>query len=321
MFGVNDLKSNIIVTETTVECPVKDCFEIVARQRKSFKREPQFQCPNHKIYISPSTFEYQNETENFLWRDPEDLSLLRKIKTIKRESRMARDNSEDALTWNVFRYLEKTNQVAPSLSSLIGASVINPNLVYWSYSQATQSVWPQLARARAEFGEHPTRSSEPDLVVVSDTALFFIEAKLTATNMTTPSRPQHTKKYLTGGDNCYQQVFKTDYDTLVNKERKYELTRFWLLGSWIATQLNSDFYLVNLVLEEREKDIEQLFKPHLRTNSRGHFLRWSWEDIRHFVSKNAMATQDKDLFTSYFENKTIGYNHLRELQVAFQAGR
>ena len=130
MFGVNDLKTNIVVTETTVECPLKDCSAIVARQRKFFRREPQFQCPNHRIYISPSTFEYQNETDNFLWRDPENLALLREIKTIKRESRMARDNSEDALTWNVFRYLEKTNQVAPSLSSLIGASVISPKLVY-----------------------------------------------------------------------------------------------------------------------------------------------------------------------------------------------
>jgi len=321
MFGVNDLKTNIVVTETTVECPVEDCSEIVPRQRKSFKREPQFQCPNHKIYISPSTFEYPNETDNFLWRDPDDLSLLRKIKTNKRESRMARDNSEDALTWNVFRYLEKTSQVAPSLSSLIGVPVINPKLVYWSYSQAAQGVWPQLARARAEFGEHPTKSSEPDLIVASDTALFFIEAKFTATNKTRPARPQYTKKYLTGGDNWYQQIFKTDYDTLVNQEQKYELTRFWLLGSWIAAQLNSDFYLVNLVLEEREQDIEQLFKPHLKTNSRRDFLRSSWEDIHHFVSKNAVATRDKDLFTSYFENKTIGYNHLRKLDVAFQVDR
>jgi len=241
MFGVSDLKTNIVVTETTVECPVRDCSKIVTRQRKSFKREPQFLCPNHGIYISPSTFEYQNETDNFLWRDPEDLTLLREIKTVKRESRMARDNSEDALTWNVFRYLEKTNQVAPSLSSLIDASVISPKLVYWSYSQTAQGVWPQLAWARAEFGEHPTRSSEPDLIIVSDTALFFIEAKLTATNKTTPSRQQYIKKYLTGGNNWYQRVFKTDYDTLAIQERKYELTRFWLLGSWIAAQLDYNF--------------------------------------------------------------------------------
>ncbi len=321
MFGASDLKAKITVTETTVECPVRDCSNIVARQTKTFRREPQFQCPSHGIYISPSTFEYQNESDNFLWQDPEDIALFREIGTVKRESRMARDNSEDALTWNVFRYLEKTSQVDQSLSSLVDASVIAPRIVYWSYSQNAQSVWPELARARAEFGEHPTRSSEPDLIVVSDTALFFIEAKLTATNKTTPSRPQYMKKYLTGGSNWFQRVFRSDYDTLAIQERKYELTRFWLLGSWIAAQLDVDFYLVNLVLEEREKDIEQRFKSHLRSNNRRYFLRWTWESIYHVVSWNAAVTQTKDLFTSYFENKTIGYNHLRELQVAFQVIR
>ena len=318
MFGANDLKTNITITETTVECPVKGCSETVTRQRKSFRREPQFQCPKHEIYISSSTFEYPSEADNLLWHDSEDLALLQAIKTVKRESRMARDNSEDALTWNVFRYLEKTNQVATSLSFQIGTSVTSPQLVYWSYSQATQSVWPELAHARAEFGEQPHRSSEPDLIVMSDNALFFIEAKLTATNNTTPSHPQETKKYLTGGNNWYQQVFKTDYATLAIQEQKYELARFWLLGSWLAAQLDCDFYLINLVLEEREKDIEQLFKPHLKADTRRRFLRWSWEGIYHWVSKNAPVTQDKNLFMSYFENKTIGYNHLGELQSAFQ---
>jgi hypothetical protein len=234
---------------------------------------------------------------------------------------MARDNSEDALTWNVFRYLEKTNQVASNLSSLIDASVTSPRVVYWSYSQTAQDVWPELAQARAEFGEHAARSSEPDLIVVSDAALFFIEAKLTATNNTMPSRPQHTKKYLTGGNNWYQRVFKSDYGTLTIQERLYELTRFWLLGSWIAAQLDVNYYLVNLVLEDREKDIEKRFRSHLRPNKRWSFLRWSWENIYHIVSKNAVVNQDKDLFTSYFENKTIGYNHLGELQVAFQVNK
>lgn len=318
MFGANDLKANITITETTVECPVKGCSEIVTRQRRSLKREPQFQCPTHRIYISPSTFEYPSQTDNLLWRGSEDLSLLRAVKTVKRESRIARDNSEDAVTWNVFRYLEKNGLVSASLSFLIGVPVTNSQPVYWSYSQATQGVWPELARARAEFGEQPRRSSEPDLIVASDEALFLIEAKFTATNRTTPSHPQDTKKYLTGGNNWYRRVFKSDYATLAIQEQKYELTRFWLLGSWMAAQLDRDFYLINLVLKEREKDIERLFKPHLRTGTRCHFLRQSWADIYRWVSENAPMTQDRELFTSYFENKTLGYDRFGGLQLAFQ---
>lgn len=42
MFDAKELKPRIAITETTVECPVQGCTEIVERQRKSFKRAPQF---------------------------------------------------------------------------------------------------------------------------------------------------------------------------------------------------------------------------------------------------------------------------------------
>ena len=67
--------------------------------------------PQHGIYISPSTFEYADEFDNLLWHDPADRELLAAFKPFKRESRLARDNSEDALTWNVFRYLEKSGRL------------------------------------------------------------------------------------------------------------------------------------------------------------------------------------------------------------------
>ena len=109
MFGEIDLKSPINITDSFVECPVRDCKTIVPRQRKTFKRAKEFFCPKHHIYISPSTFEYDNYTDNLLWKDKIDLDLLQRIMPVKRESRIARDNSEDALTWNIFRFLEKEN--------------------------------------------------------------------------------------------------------------------------------------------------------------------------------------------------------------------
>ena len=105
MLGIEELKECIEITDSTVECPVKGCSEKVERQRGVFKREDRFRCPVHNIYISPSTFEYQSELDNLLWKDEVDLDLLKRIKKVKRESRIARDNSEDAVTWNVFRFL------------------------------------------------------------------------------------------------------------------------------------------------------------------------------------------------------------------------
>jgi len=118
MLGLKELKSTIKVTDTTVECPVKGCREKVARQRKSFKRQEKFKCPKHNIYISPSTFEYQDELDNILWKEKADLDLFERLNTVKRESRIARDNSEDAVTWNVFRFLENNKLLSGSLAKL-----------------------------------------------------------------------------------------------------------------------------------------------------------------------------------------------------------
>ena len=177
---------------------------------------------------------------------------------------MARDNSEDALSWNVFRYLETTQQLARLLTWITQTEQQQAELIYWSYSQKGNGAWPPLNKARKEFGENIQRSSEPDLIAVSEKGLFFIEAKLTATNNTTPRDRHNRKKYLIGGDKWCKQVFISDYETVVIEAEKYELFRFWLLGSWLAKKIGLDFYLINVVLSRREMDIEQQFSSHIR---------------------------------------------------------
>ena len=187
MLGTEELKESIEITETTVECPVKGCTEKVERQRGGFKREERFKCPKHRIYISPTTFEYQSEMDNVLWKEKADIDLFNQIKTVKRESRIARDNSEDAVTWNVFRFLERNNLVESTLSSIIGSLLNSSEVIYWSYSQRENSSYSGLNNAREEFGEEIRTGSEPDIIIKTDNALLFIEAKLTAGNETVPS--------------------------------------------------------------------------------------------------------------------------------------
>jgi hypothetical protein len=317
MFGVGNLKPQIHISPYTVECPVMGCPQDVERQRHSFKREERFRCPEHKIYISPSTFEYDLEIDNLLWKNETDLTLLEAVKTVKRESRISRDNSEDAISWNVFRYLEDTNQVAKLLSWVTQTEQHLIELMYWSYSQEAHGAWPELNKARKEFGENLQRSSEPDLIALTDTALFFIEAKVTATNNTSPSGSNNRTNYLTGGNEWHTHVFVSDFDTVAIKARKYELFRFWLLGSWLASQIGRDFYLINIVLSEREKDIEQRFHPHIQKGINCHFKRVAWEEIHNFIAEYAPEDHNKSVILEYFGNKTIGYNRFGELKKAF----
>jgi hypothetical protein len=271
----------------------------------------------HKIYISPSTFEYSTEKENLLWGSPEDLALLEKIKSVKRESRIARDNSEDALCWNTFRFLEK-NGLLPELLLLIsGVRSDEVNLVYWSYDQQQDGVWSDLVKARQEFGELPQRSTEPDLIASTSNVIYFFEMKFQASNNTKPSSLKNKNKYQTGGGNWYNIVFRSAYETVALQQRKYELMRHWLIGSWLAAQRKAAFYLLNLVPSENEIDIEGRFFSQIIQNSQRNFKRICWEDIYKFLKDNEPDSHEKKSLINYLEQKTRGYDNKGNLKHGF----
>jgi hypothetical protein len=317
MLGIKELKTKIEITDTTVECPVKDCSKKVERQRVGFKKEDRFKCPQHNIYISPSTFEYQSELDNLLWKDKADLDLFKKIKAVKRESRIARDNSEDAVSWNVFRFLERNNLICEFLQKVAGLYENSAEVIYWSYSQSQQNLWDMLNKGRKEFELVPSKGSEPDIIILGNKTLVIIEAKLGADNKTTPSKLYVEDKYVSGAQGWWEKVFYSDFKTVAIKNKKYELSRFWLIGSWIANKLNLDFYLINLTLSNQEKNIEQIFKKHIMEDNSRIFKRITWEQIYEYISNSNFSGHDKGNMTKYFKNKSIGYDSNGNLQRAF----
>jgi hypothetical protein len=78
-----------------------------------------------------------------------------------------------------------------------------------------------------------------------------------------------------------------------------------------------DFYLLNVVLTEREVDIEKQISPHIRTGTNRQFKRVAWEEIHKFIAEYAPEEHNKSVMLEYFRNKTIGYNRSGELQKAF----
>ena len=104
---------------------------------------------------------------------------------------------------------------------------------------------------------------------------------------------------------------------MANKEKKYELLRFWLIGSWIANQKKSNFFLINLVRSECEHDIESRFNRHIKHSQNRKFIRITWEEIYNYINVNSPESNAKSMILSYIEHKTLGYNRLGELQSAF----
>jgi hypothetical protein len=331
MYGYDDLKPEIQFDRTSVECPVRGCARRVARQREKFCVAERFRCPEHRIVISPSTFEYEREVDNLLCRDTDDLALLAKVKRVKRESRMARDNSEDAVTWNFFRSLEKANALGLFAGRFLGgAAAGQPRVAYWTCCPDTFARWKPLVRAASAFGEQPRRYSEPDLVLLSEDLLAFVEAKLGSGNATTPSNPNDPKSYETGYGEWFRSVFRegASFRSVAVEARLYELMRLWLIGTRVAYESDRRFVLVSLVRSgaAKEADIEDRFGPFITQSDHRRFLRLTWEQVLSGLLPEIGRSPEVQRLAPYFAGKTLGYAGKRErdrefgvLQWAFES--
>ncbi len=332
MFGLAELKKRIEIRGNIAVCPVIECKTQVKKMTKGTpqsldaylqgregRREyfEQYLCKKHKIYITPTTFIYENLRDNLLWYHV-DRDLLDAIMEVKRvKAQFYHDNSEDAVAWNVFRFLERNKLLSGFLSKLHSSPVTNPEIIYWSYSQSQRQVWNELESARAAFGESPQRSSEPDIIIRSDDNLFLVEVKLKAPNKvdfnkthTQKGKEDRIRRY-SKGDCFLEQPVEDIIDA-----GYYQLMRFWLIGACIAENQNLNFYLLNLVRENDGKHIEMEFGKYIRQNEKRKFVRLTWENIYKHISTADLFSEDKDEILGYFENKTTGY-YRNELRKAF----
>lgn len=330
MLGFGDLKPEFAMTETTVDCPVHGCNTVVQRRRDGDGNPTHtFKCGSCGIFVFPSTFEYVNDEDNLLWKAESDLTLLKQIKECKAEKyRLGRERSEDAVTWNVFRHFDRSGRLPALLSHLTAETPTDDcEAVYWSHSPVVGKPWHRLLEARVEFGEALSlkiaatgkRVSEPDIILLTNDSVIFVEAKFTSGNNTSGDAARvngilsNAKRYLTGGNEWYEMVFSSDYPSVV-RDQKYELLRFWLLGSWLADKLGKRFVLANLVRRAKETDIEDEFGKHIRQTERRRFVRWEWESLAPLLEK--LEDDGSRQLLSYLKNKTIGFGKDGRLPVA-----
>jgi len=334
-FGINELRPDRVLTEITVGCHVNGCTTVLERMRDGFQANERFLCKRHGIFISPSTYQYEDHKRNLLWREDDDRAVLDRILKVKRTSqRLGRERDEDALTWNIVRAFHREKKLGRLAEILLAGTQAElpldrePLVIYWSADLADRNsnVWELLTRARGEFGEDDRRGTEPDIVLYWPArCLIFVEAKFCAPNRTHPSpkpieddaRPM---KY--GKHPHFAEVFNGSYREIAVTAEKYELMRLWLLGSWIAKCVDRDaaFYLVNLVRWGEETDVEQKFgRAFCRETEKRRFIRTTWEQIWDALPATGLSTPTVCTLDSYFRDKSCGYDASGRLQQAFTA--
>jgi len=239
-----------------------------------------------------------------LWKSSVDTGLLDKIREHKRESRFGNENSEDALTWNVFRAFERANSLNALASILTGSKLSQSfQTIYWTANSQGKPFIPFLDASK-HYNEADERRSESDVILYDGTGenLIIIEAKFGSGNFNNKyAKPGKERELRINRYSQGEKYLKAPAGEILTAGW-YQLMRNWLIGCYMQEQNPfKNFYLINLVRDGREENIEQEFGKFIKADKNRFFFRRTWEDIY----RNLPAGADFSLLKQYFENKTL----------------
>lgn len=226
-------------------CPVRGCVEASP-------------CPLHHIAVHSTrggyTYVYDDPSRNLLWTDANDQERLDAILRGKRESRMGHEHSEDAVTWNVFRFFERHARLSPAIRTICPCPDSEPLTVFWTTHNGC--LWDSYRLCSDQIPEKATARSESDLIFLWENKLLVVvEAKFRSLNRSNKekredelrkSRPyiKHASRYL-NREGAEEAV----------RDGWYELLRNWALGTALKEALGCPaFVLVNLLRKRHEKE-------------------------------------------------------------------
>ncbi len=193
-------------------------------------------------------------------------------RTNKRE-KFCFETSEDAVTWTVFRFLQKSDRLDAVVAPAQPRGL--PALLFWG-SAANGSDADRVAavlwQASRGLGESPDRRTEPDVVIAWRDLLVFVEAKYRSGN-NRKAEYAHFTRYLDR-----PQLFTMLSDE-VQRAGYYELVRNWRVGIEVAERLRTDrFVLVNLGPPRLDSSAHAFSRSLAETPNR-RFMHLTWSSL------------------------------------------
>jgi hypothetical protein len=226
-------------------CPVRGCVEASP-------------CSTHHIAVHSTrggyTYVYDEPCRNLLWIDPPDQERLDAILRCKRESRMEHEHSEDAVSWNVFRFFERHDCLEPAIRTICACPDGEPLTVFWTTHHGR--VWEPYRCCSDRIPEKANARSESDLIFVWEHKLVIvIEAKFRSRNRSDPSkREDELRKSQPYIEHASRYLNPEGVEDAV-RDGWYELLRNWVLGMELKDTLACEkFVMVNLLRKRHEKE-------------------------------------------------------------------
>ena len=302
-YGVPELDPSVVVHPDDldrVRCYVRGCQHFLRRPTRQARGEI---CPDHGIYCHNSrygaTYSYRDVRRNII-ASP-DLFAQRIVgHPFKYEShRLGSENSEDALSWNVFRSLQEAGVLAAVARLMTGEDhPQEPDLYLWGIRISDESFepWDLLIAARERFETNlPVKRplTEPDIALhLPGKYLVLIEAKFTSPNPYYERGPRKDAQSLTLDEllGIYRDdsLRILDYAKAALADRvPYQLWRNMVFAEWMAQSESAQTraYHVNLMRAQAVETTSPKFLGLIRTSATQHFQQVAWESFGRQVTK------------------------------------
>lgn len=178
-------------------------------------------------------------------------------------------HGEDALTWNVFRSLQREGQKGCQvISRVLGLSQID-KILFWGCDVESNGEEQQLLSIliRATDGKLKGTMTEPDLVLIADAEVAFVECKLNQSGNQSPWRARQVLPGKEGGSAKRMEVYKRVgvdgldqiEDRIKDWQDVYQLIRQYVYANLLADALEKEPVVIPLVNEEHLKALAPIY--------------------------------------------------------------
>jgi hypothetical protein len=207
--------------------------------------------------------------------------------------RLGNENSEDALTWNVFRTLQECGLLHVVARWITGLDIdTEPRLYLWGICLTgdTFKPWDLLIAARERFESNlpvDRPKTEPDIALyLPGYYLILIEAKFTSPNPFYVDGPRRDERSLTKNEllDIYQDANLRMLDVKKARRAKrvyYQLWRNTVFAEWMAHAANPQAvsYVANLTRHAQDRESCCEFQGMMNSGSAGQFSQLTWEQL------------------------------------------
>lgn len=321
-YGLFDLDPTIMTDPGPpfrVRCFIQGCTEMLQPPTRGFRGDI---CPKHGIRTHCSgasvTYTYARAERNIIVSPELFKNRLRGHPDKFETHRFGYENSEDAVSWNVFRSLQEAGCLADIARFITGLDIHEePTLYLWGLRMADDSLklWDLLNAARNHFETNrlPVKrpATENDISLhLNNKYLIHIEAKFGSGNTFYTDGERKSSQSLTKNEllDIYQhpQLRILDVEKAKAADRVfYQLWRNMLFAEYMAMLDGPETlaFHANLVRAGYEHESASEFRQMIRPGYEDRFCRITWETIYSLVG---LHWRRLSRLQEYMMNKTLG---------------